>query len=51
MVVDAEKRTNTLVSEAEDRLSKIRIERESVAGYFAALRSVIGDAEKATAED
>jgi len=38
------------VSEAEDRLAKIRIERETVAGYFENLRGVLQQAEKVTAE-
>jgi hypothetical protein len=51
MIKDAEKRTTKLVSDAEERLAKIRIEREAVAGYFGALRTVLGDAEKVVAEE
>jgi hypothetical protein len=37
------------VDDAEDRLSQIRIERESVAGYFESLRGALTQAEEATA--
>jgi DNA-binding TFAR19-related protein (PDSD5 family) len=38
------------VSEAEERLAKIKLERETVAGYFENLRGVLQDAERVTAE-
>ena len=50
MVSDAEARSATLVSDAEERLAKIRIERDAVAGYFESLRGVLTQAEKTTAE-
>jgi hypothetical protein len=34
------------VSDAEERLTKIRIEREAVAAYFENLRGVLCEAEK-----
>jgi hypothetical protein len=34
------------VSEAEDRLAKIMLERETVAGYFENLRGVLQQAEQ-----
>ena len=42
--------TIRLVSEAEERLSKIRIERETVAGYLENLRGVLQQAEKVASE-
>jgi DNA-binding TFAR19-related protein (PDSD5 family) len=39
------------VSDAEDRLSKIRIEREAVAGYFENLRLVLKEAERVSAAE
>ncbi len=47
---DAEKRSAKLVSDAEERLAQIRIEREAVAGYFESLRGVLSQAEKVTQE-
>jgi len=38
------------VSDAEERLAKIRMERDTVAGYFENLRGVLSQAEKVTSE-
>jgi vacuolar-type H+-ATPase subunit H len=51
LVAEAEKRTRALVADAEERLSQIRIERDSVAGYFESLRGLLTQAEKVTALD
>jgi hypothetical protein len=50
-VKDAEQRSAKLVSDAEERLSKIRIEREAVAGYFESLRGVLTEAEKISSDN
>ena len=50
LVDDAERRTSQLVSDAEERLAKIRIERDTVAGYFENLRGVLQQAEKVSSE-
>ncbi|MEP6479060.1 MAG: hypothetical protein ABJB03_06690, partial [Rhodoglobus sp.] len=49
-IEEAEKHAAQLVSEAEERLAKIRIERESVAGYLENLRGVLQQAEKVASE-
>ena len=51
MIADAERRSAELVSDAEERLAKIRIERDTVAGYLENLRGVLQEAEKVTAEN
>jgi hypothetical protein len=50
LVDDAERRAAELVSDAEERLAKIRIERDTVAGYFENLRGVLSQAEKVSSE-
>jgi hypothetical protein len=40
-----------LVADAEDRLGKIRIEREAVAGYFENLRGLLSQAEAVSSTD
>ena len=50
LISDAETRTRDLVTDAEDRLAQIRIERDSVAGYFESLRSVLTQAEKVNSD-
>jgi len=46
MVADATAQSKKLMDEAEERLSKIRIERDAVAGYFQNLRGLLADADK-----
>jgi DivIVA domain-containing protein len=43
--------TRTLVATAEERLAQIRIERDSVAGYFENLRTLLAQAERVTHSD
>jgi DNA-binding TFAR19-related protein (PDSD5 family) len=40
-----------MLEEAEERLRQIRLERESVAGYFESLRGVLSQAEKVSSQD
>lgn len=50
MVDEAQARTDRLVADAEERLAKIRIERDAVAGYFEGLRGVLSRAGKSSSE-
>jgi len=40
-----------MVADAEERLARIRVEREAVAGYFEGLRGVLSQAEAVTSRD
>ncbi len=51
MVAEAEEKTTRLVSDADDRLATIRLEREAVAGYFESLRGVLSQAEKVSNQE
>jgi hypothetical protein len=48
---DAETRSAEMLEDAEERLRQIRLERESVAGYFESLRGVLSQAEKVSSQD
>ncbi len=50
MTQEAQERSARLIEEAEDRLAKIRIERDAISGYLENLRGVLSHAESLTAD-